>query len=401
MSLKQVAFYGFLGFATIPGMTILMWIWYRLYRYWPKILFNKLSFGDNKVANYLISNYKHYAMGMDVIEMKSVATKEPVFCKVVGPNTVALVFWGKIPLLVKSSTVMSFLEGKSYASHSFDIIGLRFLFKDRVLLKEVREYERSRPYDPVFGIFDASEVNFGHRTRYKNERLVQDQEIPMKIYHHNSDTIKMEEDLRTFLDNRPFYDEHKLPYRRGYLLHGKPGTGKSSLVKNLAQKFNLPVFILDSNNTNTDLYKLKNLKGLSILLFEDFDMTFRGREQNKGVAMTFDYLLNCFSGVNQLTEVIWVFTTNDVTCIDPALGLPLNKDPWCQTTRPGRLDMALCLDYATDEQKKAIANQILKKDPSKEDYKLEITTSGFEEVCRARALEELKKVFKVAEEKAA
>jgi chaperone BCS1 len=37
-------------------------------------------------------------------------------------------------------------------------------------------------------------------------------------------------DARRFLSDEAFYAEHGIPYRRGYWLHGSPGSGKSSLV---------------------------------------------------------------------------------------------------------------------------------------------------------------------------
>ena len=38
------------------------------------------------------------------------------------------------------------------------------------------------------------------------------------------------EDAREFLESERWYTERGIPYRRGYLLHGIPGGGKSSLV---------------------------------------------------------------------------------------------------------------------------------------------------------------------------
>ena len=37
------------------------------------------------------------------------------------------------------------------------------------------------------------------------------------------------EDARDFLESETWYSERGIPFRRGYLLHGSPGSGKTSL----------------------------------------------------------------------------------------------------------------------------------------------------------------------------
>ena len=39
------------------------------------------------------------------------------------------------------------------------------------------------------------------------------------------------EDAREFLDSEEWYTLAGIPYRRGYLLHGPPGTGKSAYFR--------------------------------------------------------------------------------------------------------------------------------------------------------------------------
>lgn len=48
-------------------------------------------------------------------------------------------------------------------------------------------------------------------------------------------------DMEAFFDNRSWYVSRGIPWRRGYMLSGPPGTGKSSLVFALASEMVVPI----------------------------------------------------------------------------------------------------------------------------------------------------------------
>ena len=72
-----------------------------------------------------------------------------------------------------------------------------------------------------------------------------------------------------------WYAERGIPYRRGYLFHGPPGTGKTSLVFALAGLFGLNIFclsLLDPDLSESQLILLVNdLPYRSLVLLEDID----------------------------------------------------------------------------------------------------------------------------------
>jgi len=51
-------------------------------------------------------------------------------------------------------------------------------------------------------------------------------------------------DAKNFLQSEEWYVRKGIPYRRGYLLHGPPGWGKTSLVTALAGTLRLTIVLV-------------------------------------------------------------------------------------------------------------------------------------------------------------
>lgn len=169
------------------------------------------------------------------------------------------------------------------------------------------------------------------------------------------------EELKRWKESETWFREKRIPWRRGWLLHGPPGTGKTSLVRALAQLFDMPIFIFDLSTLSNEDMSREWTRLLSyapcIALFEDIDGVFDGRKNVHGEdGLTFDCLLNCISGVEPADGVFTVATTNDLSKVDPALGNPTNGD---QSTRPGRLDRIVRLGEMSEECRRRVAERIL------------------------------------------
>lgn len=155
-------------------------------------------------------------------------------------------------------------------------------------------------------------------------------------------------DVREFLAARTWYLDRGIPYRRGYLLHGPPGTGKTSFVQALAGEldFSIAMLSLSQRGLTDDLLNrlLLNVPARTIVLLEDADAAFSNRRTQvdadgyAGANVTYSGLLNALDGVASAEERVVFMTTNHVDRLDDAL------------IRPGRVDMAVRLGFATEWQ---------------------------------------------------
>ena len=178
-----------------------------------------------------------------------------------------------------------------------------------------------------------------------------------------------------------WYSYRGLPYRRGYLLHGPPGTGKSSLAWAIAGVFGLDIYcisLVDPSLTEEDLSMMfSNLPRRCVVLLEDIDSAGLSKRQEVDPAtaekvakdtatsdaikigteitkalesvqkntkdkdkqgITLSGLLNAIDGVASHEGRVLVMTTNCPEKLDDAL------------IRPGRIDMKVPFTNASKSQ---------------------------------------------------
>ncbi|KAJ3058239.1 hypothetical protein HDU99_006905, partial [Rhizoclosmatium hyalinum] len=81
-------------------------------------------------------------------------------------------------------------------------------------------------------------------------------------------------DLETFTQDREFYKRMGLPYRRGYLFSGKPGTGKTSLINAISATYNRDLYYIDLQEIKSDnelQSAFSSVPKNAIIVFEDID----------------------------------------------------------------------------------------------------------------------------------
>lgn len=195
----------------------------------------------------------------------------------------------------------------------------------------------------VIGCYDSRWRPLTERTRR-----------PLSTLYLPPATKAVVEEARLFFSLRDTYALLGIPWRRGYLLEGPPGTGKSSFVVGLAGELQLPIYLLSlqSEDMSDDflLSAVSMLPRRCILLIEDFENAIKasslqasssptstgavaapastevGGGKETGVSLS--ALLNALDGVASSEGRLLVITSNDVSRIPSPEAL----------LRPGRVD---------------------------------------------------------------
>ncbi|KAJ7901609.1 P-loop containing nucleoside triphosphate hydrolase protein [Mycena leptocephala] len=176
------------------------------------------------------------------------------------------------------------------------------------------------------------------------------------------------DDAKDFLLSKEWYAERGIPFRRGYLLYGAPGSGKTSFIHSVAGELGLDVYIISLSRIGLDdsaLGELVNaLPERCVALMEDIDAAFtsglnrdsaaatvESQDLNAGKAvpgapppppttsrLSLSGLLNALDGVGAQEGRILFATTNKYSALDPAL------------CRPGRMDLHIEFKLASKFQ---------------------------------------------------
>ncbi|PUZ59288.1 hypothetical protein GQ55_4G029000 [Panicum hallii var. hallii] len=191
-------------------------------------------------------------------------------------------------------------------------------------------------------------------------------------------------DLLRFVRRREHYARAGRAWKRGYLLHGPPGTGKTSLIAAIANLLEFDIYDLELTavGSNSDLrLLLASTRPKSLIVVEDIDCSLglfdRTRTSSPGQDDEFDDPAGTprplrmspypprgrerisLSGVLNFVDGLWsscvgerliVFTTNHVDRLDPAL------------LRPGRMDRKIELGYCKAHALRVLARNYLGDD---------------------------------------
>lgn len=206
-------------------------------------------------------------------------------------------------------------------------------------------------------------------------------------YYWTEEANLLRRDVEYWARNHSWFVERKIPHRRSALLFGKPGTGKSRMIDEVARSLNISIKRLCISNMSdkefTNNFHCHQVYG--IILIEDIDVVFRERENvltqfslTKNL-LSFDTFINTISSPKHNNGVYLVVTTNHPETLDPAL------------TRKGRLDLKLEIKDLDEVGRRHICSNILRDWPEEMEKFIKETgpvpASEFEGLAIERAMD--------------
>jgi len=227
--------------------------------------------------------------------------------------------------------------------------------------------------------YRGKKIEFSRRIRFLDvkdrswDSIVLDAETKREIKANTVDFLRRSEE----------WGKYGIPLKRGILLAGEPGTGKTIICRALMSGaggitcITTNGYSLDDDDYVTELYELAEDLSPSIVFIEDIDLIGQNRMEYgymRGSALL--SLLSEMDGVEEQREVVTIATTNCLETLDKAL-----------SQRPARFDRVIKLTRPATEQRRELVHRLCEKIPIGEALEEYIATRA--ENCTPAQLQEI------------
>lgn len=164
-----------------------------------------------------------------------------------------------------------------------------------------------------------------------------------ELFHLPSQEItEIINDIKGFWESRETFKKYNFIHKRGILLYGEPGCGKSGIIqlciKYLIEEQNgIVINLTDSDSVEYYSSVIPQLRKIEpdrpiIVILEDIE-SIAGEERYQT-----SKVLNLLDGVNQIDNVVYIATTNYPEKLEERI-----------TNRPSRFDRRYCVEHPNSE----------------------------------------------------
>jgi cell division protease FtsH len=204
-------------------------------------------------------------------------------------------------------------------------------------------------------IYRGQKIEFSARVQFLNvkdkswDSIIVDPAIKREV---RANTVE-------FLRERERWVRYGIPQKRGVLLAGEPGTGKTVICRALMAEadgitcITTNAYKLCSDQYISDVYDMAQNLSPSIVFIEDVDLIGLNREgyhYQHGPALL--SLLNVLDGIEEKHEIVTVATTNNLEALDKAI-----------SRRPSRFDRVIKLPLPSLEERRKLVGLLCQKIP--------------------------------------
>ena len=210
----------------------------------------------------------------------------------------------------------------------FETITVSFLTRDRKLVERFMQDCRPEEHKNAIyvSMYAAGGFSGGLRRRKRGlDTVFVDEAIKERLVRR----------LNWFLGAEEWHSTRGVPWKLGMILHGPPGTGKTSLIHALASEFGFDIKYIKSlhglgaaflSGTRNDLFVIEDIDTIANGLRRDATGDKGSSEDRNFPGAPLHEILNAMDGMQTPDGLKFIVTTNHIDRLDPAI------------IRPGRID---------------------------------------------------------------